>query len=74
MVALGVTASAALGLAALGVFGHQEWWAAAAVVGAPISLALIAATFTPWWSAAILINVALIYVALNTITTQHVAS
>ena len=74
MVALGVTASAAFGLAAIGVFGHQDWWAAAAVVGALVSLALIAATFTPWWSAAIVINVVLIYVALNTITTKHAAS
>lgn len=47
MVTLAVTASAAFALAAIGMFGHQEWWAPAAILGALVSLALITATFTP---------------------------
>ena len=74
IVTLGVTASAAFALAAIGVFGHQDWWALPAIVGALVSLALIAATFTPWWSAAVVINVVLIYLALNTVTTQQAGS
>jgi hypothetical protein len=74
MVTLAVTASAAFALAAVGMFAHQDWWAPAAILGALVSLALIAATFTPWWSAAVVINAALIYLALNTVTNGQAGS
>ena len=71
MVALAATASAALGLAAVGVLTHQDWWAPSAAVGALMSLALVAATFTPWWSAAIVINAVILYLAWSSVTSQH---
>jgi len=71
MVALGTTASVAFFAAGVGVLGQQDWWASFAAVGAMVSLALIAATFTPWWSAAIAINVVLLYLAFESITTTQ---
>jgi hypothetical protein len=71
MVALGVTAAATLGLAGIAVLADQGWWAAVAAVGAVVSLALIVATFTPWWSVAVLINIVVLYVAWQSIAEQH---
>lgn len=70
MICLAVVASAALGIAGVGVLGHHEWWAAAALAGTLISMALIVATFTLWWSAAIAINVVIAYLAWSSITTE----
>jgi len=70
MITLGVFASAALGIAGVGVLGHQTWWAGAALAGAVVSMALIAATFTPWWSAAIAINLVVAYLAWSSLTNE----
>ena len=70
MVSLAVVASTALGVAGVGVLGDQAWWAGAALAGVVVSLALIAATFTPWWSAAIVINLVVAYQAWSSLTTQ----
>jgi nicotinamide riboside transporter PnuC len=68
MITLGVVASVALGTAGGGVLADQGWWPAAALVGAGASMALIVATFTPWWSAAVAINLVVIYVAWSSVT------
>jgi hypothetical protein len=44
--------------------------AALAVVAAAASLALTVATFTPWWSAAIVIDLAIIYAAWRPLVGQ----
>ena len=70
MITLSVFSSAALGIAGVGVLGHQAWWAGATLAGAVVSLALIVATFTPWWSAAILINLVVAYLAWSSLTSE----
>ena len=74
MIALGVAASAALGIAGVGVLGHQTWWAGAALVGALVSIGLIIATFTPWWSAAVAINLVVAYLAWSSLTSDASAA
>ena len=68
MITLGALASAALGMAGVGVLGDHSWWTGAALAGAAVSLVLIAATFTPWWSAAILINLVVAGLAWSALT------
>jgi hypothetical protein len=72
MVTIGVIATGALAMAGAGILTHQDWWALFATAGAAASLALIAATFTPWWSAAVIINLALLYVAFESITAHQI--
>jgi hypothetical protein len=68
MVALGGVASAAFVVAGVGVLAHQDWWAGLGALGAVVSLALIVATFTPWWIFAVVINVAVLYAAWATLS------
>lgn len=70
-VSFAVLAAAALALSGAGILTDQDWWPLFAVVGAAASLALITATFTPWWSAAVVINLALLYLAFQAISTQE---
>jgi len=70
MVTLAVIASTAFGLAGVGVLGHESWWAGAALTGVAVSIALIAATFTPWWSAAIVINLMVAYLAASSLASE----
>lgn len=74
MILLGATAAGTLGLAGIGVLAQQDWWAAVAAVGAVLSLALIVATFTPWWSAAVLINLVVLSVVWQPISEQRVGA
>lgn len=66
--ALGAAAAVAFAAAGVGYFIGQEWWALAGTAGAVVSLGLIALTFTPWWLAALLINVVLVVQAWPTLT------
>ena len=56
---------AAGGFAAAGVAFRvrPSWWATVSVVSVAASLAWIVSTFTPWWTAAIVINLAVVYAA-----------
>ena len=38
-------------------------WVGPAIVAAVASLALVASTFTPWWSAAVVIDLVVLYAA-----------
>lgn len=49
---------------------HQPWWAVVAVVAVAASLALTVATFTPWWSAALVIDLAILYAAWGPLVGQ----
>jgi len=72
MITLAAFASGTLGIAGVGLLSHHSWWAGAALAGAAVSMALIVVTFTPWWSAAIVINVAVAYLAWSSLTTELV--
>ena len=62
-VTLAIVAAAAFVAAGSAYLASQDWWAVAAVGGAAVSTVLMALTFTPWWLAAIVINVVVIYQA-----------
>jgi hypothetical protein len=47
-----------------------DLWTVPAAIAAIASMALIAATFTPWWSVAILINAVILYAAWQTTAAQ----
>jgi hypothetical protein len=67
VIAVAAVASACLAIAGVGVLAHHSWWAPAGLLGAGASAALIVATFTPWWTAAILINGVIGYAAWSEI-------
>ena len=58
--------AAALTVAGIGLFAHQDWWQAAAIVGAVLSLLLLILFFNPWITVGVAINVALIFVLVQT--------
>jgi hypothetical protein len=49
---------------------HRDMWAFPASLAAVASMALIVATFTPWWSFAVVINAAILYAAWQSATAQ----
>ncbi|HEX6328391.1 MAG TPA: hypothetical protein VFZ72_17625 [Jiangellaceae bacterium] len=70
VVSLALIAAGGFAFSGVAYLIHQPWWAAMAVVAAVASLALTVATFTPWWSAAIVIDLAIIYAAWGPLATQ----
>jgi hypothetical protein len=52
------------------VAAHQDIWALSAMAAAVASMALIVATFTPWWGFAFVINSAILYVAVQSAIAQ----
>ena len=58
--------AAALTVAGVGLFAHQDWWQPAAIVGAALSLLLLVLFFNPWITVGVAINVALILVLVQT--------
>jgi hypothetical protein len=68
MVAVGTAAAVCLALAGVGLLVGHAWWAPLGLVGAVASLTLIVATFTPWWIAAVAINLVISYAAWSDIT------
>lgn len=61
----GVVVGVALIVTGVGFLMDQTWWPAAALAAGSASLLLFAAFFTPWWSAGIVISVALVMGALR---------
>jgi hypothetical protein len=59
---------AAFVAAGVGYVGAQDWWALAATAGSAVSIVLLALTFSPWWLAALAINVTLVVLAWPTFT------
>lgn len=70
VVTVALVAAGGFVIAGVGYLGHQGWWAPLAIVAAFASFALIIATITPWWSAAVAINAAIIYFAWGVTTAQ----
>jgi hypothetical protein len=70
VVSLAVLAAGGFVLSGVAYLIHQPWWAALAIGAAAASLALAVATFTPWWSAAIVIDLAIIYAAWTPLAGQ----
>jgi nicotinamide riboside transporter PnuC len=62
-VVLAIVAAAAFVVAGSAYLTSQDWWAVTALGGAAVSTVLMALTFTPWWLAAIAINVVVVYQA-----------
>lgn len=74
MVAVATMAAVCLAAAGIGVLMDAGWWAPVGLVGAVTSLALIAATFTPWWIAAVAINAVIAYAAWSEIIGRGLGS
>jgi hypothetical protein len=66
LLAFAYGSAAALTVAGIGLFAHQDWWQAAAIVGAVLSLLLLILFFNPWITVGVAINVALIFVLVQT--------
>ena len=60
------TAAAAFTVAGIGLFTQHDWWRPAAIVGAAVSLLLLMLFFNPWVTFGVAINVAIIFVLLQT--------
>jgi hypothetical protein len=65
LIAAGGYASSGVAYAA-----HLDMWAFPAIIAAVSSMALIVATFTPWWSFAVVINAVILYAAWQSVTAQ----
>jgi hypothetical protein len=63
---------AAIGFVLSGVayLAHLDMWAVSATIAAVASMALIVATFTPWWTFAVVINVSILYAAWQSATAR----
>jgi hypothetical protein len=56
VVTLAVIAASGFALSGVAYAMHLQLWAYSAIVAAVASMALIVATFTPWWTFAVVIN------------------
>jgi hypothetical protein len=65
-----VIAAGGFALAGVAYAVHLDVWAFSAMAAAVASMALIVATFTPWWSFAVVINSAILYAAWQSVTAQ----
>lgn len=72
VVTLAVVAAGGFALAGMAYLLQLDAWAVAAAIAAVASMALIVATFTPWWSFAVIINAAVLYAAWHSATEQLV--
>jgi len=70
VVALSLVAASGFALSGVAYLAHLDVWAVPATIAAVASMALIVATFTPWWSFAVVINALILYVAWQSATTQ----
>ena len=67
VVALVMTAGIGFVLAGVAYGMHLDLWAVPAIVAVVASMALIVATFTPWWGLAIVINAITLYAAWQSV-------
>jgi hypothetical protein len=70
VVTLALVATIGFALSGVAYLAHLDMWAVSATIAAAASMALIVATFTPWWSFAIVINALILYAAWQSATTQ----
>jgi hypothetical protein len=70
VVTLALVAAGGFVISGAAYLAHSAWWAPIGILAATASLALIIATFTPWWSVGIIINAVIIYAAWDTTVAQ----
>lgn len=70
VVTLALIAGTGFALSGVAYLAHLDVWAFSASIAAVASMALIVATFTPWWSFAVVINAAILYAAWQSATAQ----
>ena len=70
VVTLAVIAAGGFALSGVAYLVHLDMWAFSAIIAAVVSIALIVATFTPWWSFAVVINAVILYAAWQPATAQ----
>jgi hypothetical protein len=70
VVTLALIAASGFALSGITYVAHLDVWAFSAVITAVASMALIVATFTPWWSFAVVINAMILYGACQSATAQ----
>jgi hypothetical protein len=70
VVTLALIAASGFALSGVTYMAHQDIWALSAMAAAVASMALIVATFTPWWGFAFVINSAILYVAVQSAIAQ----
>ena len=70
VVTLALIAASGFALSGVAYMAHLDIWALSAMAAAVASMALIVATFTPWWSFAVVINSAILYAAWQSVTAQ----
>jgi hypothetical protein len=70
VVTLAVIAASGFVLSGVAYSAHLDVWAPSASLAAVTSMALIVATFTPWWSFAVVINAAILYGAWQSATAR----
>jgi hypothetical protein len=70
VVTLALVAAGGFVFSGAAYLAQSPWWAPVGTLAATASLALITATFTPWWSGAIIINAVIIYAAWDTAVGQ----
>ena len=63
VVTLAVVAASGFALSGVAYLAHWDMWAYSATIAAVAAMALVVATFTPWWSFAVVINVVILYAA-----------
>jgi hypothetical protein len=70
VVTLALIAAGGFALSGVSYAMRLDMWAVSAIIAALASMALIVATFTPWWSFAVVINAAILYAAWQSATAQ----
>ena len=70
VLALALVATSGFVLSGVAYLAHLEVWAVSAMIAAVASMALIVATFTPWWGFAVIINAVILYQAWQSATAQ----
>jgi hypothetical protein len=70
VVTLALVAAGGFALSGVAYGTHLDVWAVLATVAAVASMGLIVATFTPWWTLAVVIDVLILYAAWQSATAQ----
>lgn len=73
VVTLALIAASGFVLSGVAYLAHLDTWAISATIAVVASMALIVATFTPWWSFAVVINGLLLYAAWQSATAPLVS-
>ena len=70
VVTLALIAASGFALSGVAYLMQQDVWAFSAIIAVAASMALIVATFTPWWSFAVVINAVILYAGWQAATGQ----